>query len=165
MKTIHLLRHAKSCWDDTSLADDKRPLNARGVKSCKIMAPLIVQAGCDFKRVYVSPAIRAQSTINGVLNELAAPLQWRTTKALYCFDVDELLAWVRQVDDGINTMMVVAHNPAITDLCNLLGNEYIDNVPTCAYVQLHCEVDSWQQLDENCAVVTHFITPKVGQMI
>ena len=165
MKTLHLLRHAKSCWNDTSLADVKRPLNARGLSACKTMAPLIAQVGCDFKRVFVSPAIRAQSTIEGVLSQLGAPLKWRTAKPLYSFDCDELLAWARQVDDSIDAMVVVAHNPAITKLCDLLGNEYIDNVPTCAYVQLRCQVDSWRQLREGCALVTHFITPKVGRII
>lgn len=75
MKRLHLIRHAKSSWSSGSLADIDRPLNQRGLKSCVLMAPQIVKAGCSFEHVFCSPAVRAQSTLENLaweVNEAAS---------------------------------------------------------------------------------------------
>ena len=70
MKKNHIIRHAKSSWADSTLEDIERPLNKRGLKSCRIMARKIAKTGCLFNNVFCSPAVRAQSTIENISKHL-----------------------------------------------------------------------------------------------
>ncbi len=84
MKKIHLIRHAKSSWKGASLADIDRPLNKRGIKACDLMARAIFDAGCNFKHVYCSTAVRAQSTITLIDHSLFdVKVSWQLTDELY----------------------------------------------------------------------------------
>lgn len=162
MKTIHLIRHAKSSWSQPQLDDINRPLNARGVRSCKAMAPAIVKAGCSFSPIFCSPAVRAQSTIE-LLNEAlpSQALQWQISPDLYCFSSYELLRWFKGLDEGLSEVVVVGHNPALTDFCNEISQAGLDNIPTCGYVQLKSQSNvSWQQLQDVPFELTCFIKPK-----
>ena len=160
MKTLHLIRHAKSSWDFPELADIDRPLNKRGKKACVKMAEPIVAAGCDFKTIFCSPALRAQQTINRISKALDDSLLWQTEQHLYTFSFDELLKFCVELDDELDEVVLVGHNPGFTDMCNFLIEDYIENLPTCGYGQFACDIDSWAQLNENCAQLVEFITPK-----
>ncbi len=161
MKTLHLIRHGKSCWDNPQLADINRPLKRRGIKASKLMAEPIAVAGCDFTHVHCSSATRAQMTIARISAQLADNIDWHTDERLYTFSHDELLTWFRGIDDVQQNVVVVGHNPALTDLINELTPTSIENLPTCGYAQLRCDIDSWQQLTAGCAVLATFITPKL----
>ncbi len=162
MKTIHLLRHAKSSWADPDLNDRERPLNNRGKQSILLMIEPIWKAGCSFKNVYASPAKRTRSTIIRIAKALPEnTVQWSKDENLYTFSAHDLLQWLHSLEDDNDEVMIVGHNPAITELANLLGDEYVENVPTCGYVQLQSEVSSWQDINANCATTTHFIYPKM----
>lgn len=166
MKKLHLIRHAKSSWSSGLRADIDRPLNQRGLRSCPIMAEQIVKAGCQFNSVFCSPAVRAQSTIEQIAQHLAnrgadREIVWQADEALYTFEVQALLEWCRGLDDAIAQPVIVAHNPALTDLCNLLGDRPIENLPTCGYVQLAFNRSTWKELAADTAELTSFLTPKM----
>lgn len=162
MKTIHLLRHAKSSWADPDLPDRERPLKTRGKQAAWYMIEPIWKAGCRFEHVYSSPAKRARATIRKMSRALRGDgIFWQVDEALYTFDSTDLLAWFRHLDDSLEDVMVVGHNPAITDLANQLGDQDIDNVPTCGYVQLQTELAHWRDLDAGCAHTAHFLYPKM----
>jgi len=166
MKKIHLLRHAKSSWENELLADIDRPLNHRGIKACAIMAPHINKAGLEFAHIFCSPAVRAQSTIELISRHLPNnSIQWQTEDALYCFDSSELLKWCRSLDESISDVLIVGHNPALTDLCNVLSitntNIPVKNIPTCGYTKLEANSEcDWQDVSANSFVLTNFIRPK-----
>lgn len=162
MKKLHLIRHAKSSWASDSLADVDRPLNPRGWEACRTMAPQMVKAGCPFEAVFCSPALRAQSTIERIAQHLPdRDISWRTDNALYTFDAQELLGWCRKLDDSRLEVVVVGHNAAITDLCNQMGDRFIENVPTCGYVQLAFEQKSWRDLSAGSGKLLSFLKPKM----
>ena len=162
MKTIHLLRHAKSSWADASVSDIDRTLNSRGNRSAKLMIEPIWKAGCRFEHIYCSPAKRARATIHRMAKALPVKdVKWTVDESLYTFNAGDLLSWLRDLGNELDEVMIVGHNPAITDLVNLLGDQHIDNVPTCGYVQLSAKVKSWSKLKEDCAEVTEFIYPKL----
>ncbi len=162
MKTIHLLRHAKSSWADPELEDRDRPLNNRGKRSVVLMIEPLWKAGCRFENVYTSPAKRARSTIKKMAKALKGEgIHWHTDEALYTFEAGDLLAWLQQRSDALEDVMLVGHNPAITDLANRLGDETIDKVPTCGYVQLQTEVTTWSELGPDCASTVKFLYPKL----
>jgi phosphohistidine phosphatase len=162
MKKIHLLRHAKSSWDNTLFDDIDRPLNKRGINSCQLMASPIVEAGCAFNNVFCSPAVRAQSTIALLSNNTPEiPLQWQTDEQLYCFRSARLHLWCASLDESLSEVMIVGHNPAMTDFCNELTNANINNIPTCGYVQLTARRKfNWQQVSNNSFELSHFLRPK-----
>ncbi len=162
MKTIHLLRHAKSSWDDATLDDIDRPLNARGIRTAKLMAAQLVKAGCTFTHVFCSPAVRAQSTISLINAQLPAlKLTWKTDPALYTFDSERLHHWLQALDESINEVFIIGHNPALTNFCNALSKSDITNIPTCGYIQLVAtETCTWAQASSTLFKMNTFLRPK-----
>ncbi len=162
MKTIHLIRHAKSSWKDSSLADVDRPLNKRGVRTGKFMARHLVGAGCCFDHVFCSPALRARATIDLIRQSLETiEFQWTIEPDLYAFDSEALLDFIQLRDEALTDVLIVGHNPALTDLCNQLGHRHIDNIPTCGYAQLTVKEDcAWQGISQAPIELTAFLRPK-----
>jgi len=162
MKKIHLLRHAKSDWVDASLADIDRPLNARGIRTAKAMATELVKIGCTFEHVFCSTAVRAQSTITIIREQLAdRNIQWQTEAALYTFESRHLQRWFQSLDATIDELLVIGHNPAFTNFCNARSNGKITNIPTCGYVQLHAkEPSTWDEVANTSFEVSAFLEPK-----
>ena len=162
MKKIHLIRHAKSSWEDSSLADIDRPLSQRGVDTCLFMARHIYDVGCGFNHVFCSPAVRAQSTIELISSSLTdTDIRWQTDADLYSFDSNAVFRWFRGLDESITEVLVVGHNPAFTDFCNELSDSNIRNIPTCGYVQLVIDKDChWQEISEISAELKMFLKPK-----
>ncbi|MCR9105412.1 MAG: histidine phosphatase family protein [Gammaproteobacteria bacterium] len=174
MKKLHLVRHAKSSWEDPQLDDIERPLNRRGVASCALMGPAIAAAGCDFSNTFCSPALRAQATLAGLRDSLPTlDIQWLTVDDLYCFDSNSLYQWFEecapdraaissgQSQAGFDELVIVGHNPALTDLCNELSDAKLTNIPTCAYAQLTTH-DSrpWADIARMTFALSEFIRPK-----
>ncbi|CAM3844414.1 phosphohistidine phosphatase [Vibrio aerogenes CECT 7868] len=161
IKTIHLIRHAKSSWKDESLADIKRPLNKRGLRTAPVMAKVICQAGCDFQAVFCSPAVRAQATIQLMHQSLPElDFHWETIADLYTFDSRDLLAWCRSMDDSLNEIVIVGHNPALTDLCEMLSGCEIKHIPTCGYVKLvSASPLKWHQIVGKSFHMAAFLKP------
>lgn len=162
MKKIHLLRHAKSSWKNEALADIDRPLNKRGIRSCRFMAQHIYDAGCRFKNVFCSPAVRARSTIELISSHLPIKdVQWQIDEELYGCGSEGLLEWCRSLDESISELLIIGHNPTLTVFCNRLSNSNISNIPTCGYVQLTIRNDCrWQEISEASAELTAFLKPK-----
>jgi phosphohistidine phosphatase len=162
MKKIHLLRHAKSSWDDASLADVDRSLNERGIRTCHFMAHHIYKAGCRFDNVFCSPAVRAQSTIELISRCIPeADVQWQIDEELYSFDSENLLEWCRSLDESIFEVSIIGHNPALTDFCDELSHGNIENIPTCGYVQLTANKECrWREISEGSFELTTFLRPK-----
>ena len=162
MKTLHLIRHAKSSWDEVGLADIHRPLSRRGESDCGIMAAALFAAGVQFKQVYCSVAQRARLTIQGLADDWPGqPIEWQTTDALYSFSSTGVWQWVNGLDDDFNEVFLVGHNPAFTDFINEAGNEKINNLPTCGYVKLTFPPAVWADVCEGTATSLHYLKPKM----
>jgi phosphohistidine phosphatase len=161
-KTLHLLRHAKSSWDDASLVDIDRPLNGRGIAACARMAPHLVAAGCTFEAVFCSPAQRARSTIELIAQALPAQdITWTVVEDLYTFSSDDLYAWCRALPESLTDVMLVGHNPALTDFCNSLSDSDLHNIPTCGYAQLKARAGgAWSDLAQTPFALAAFLRPK-----
>ena len=160
MKTLRFLRHAKSSWKDTSLSDKDRPLNKRGVKSCKVMARELQELN-PFSSVFVSPAKRAVMTIEGLYNEINNPaLHYVIDEDLYTFESSALIAWCQQLEDKFEDVLIVGHNPAMTEAYNWITGDHLENIPTCGYVTLDCQIDQWQQLGFKTGTPIHILKPR-----
>ncbi len=144
MKTLHLIRHAKSSWDYPHLSDHQRPLNKRGRKDTAIMAKALNESGVELVNIYSSSATRAQQTIQGIHERWRGQgFAWQVTDELYEFSASNLWHWLTVKFVIANELTLVSHNPGLTDLINQLGDSSLDNFPTCAYAQLRIkDIDS-----------------------
>lgn len=162
MLTLHLLRHAKSDWDEPGLDDRERGLNRRGRRDAPRMGAALAAELVPVD-IHVSPARRAQLTLRGLVEgwpELARVEHW-TEEGLYTFDAEELLEWIAGCGETRDTLFLIGHNPAFTDLVNFLaGAPVIDKLPTAAYARLVLEADSWAALGPGCASLQRLLRPR-----
>ncbi|MDX1500656.1 MAG: histidine phosphatase family protein [Woeseiaceae bacterium] len=145
MKTLTLVRHAKSSWKDASLRDRERPLNKRGERDAPKMGQRIEAAGIRPSLIVSSPAERAWVTAKIVADAIGYPVEFlQREEELYLASLDDLLDVVAAQDPGFNNLMVVGHNPGLTEFANYLSPGVTNNVPTAGVVSVGFEADDWQ---------------------
>ena len=147
MKTLFLVRHAKSSWDNAALPDKERPLNDRGRRDAPKMGERLAKRDVKPDLILSSPAVRALSTAQIV----AEKLDYRrkdivVTERLYAAEVDDLLDVIRQLGDELKCVMLFGHNPEFTELAHRLSGE-IDHMPTCAVAEFTFDAKSWSRID------------------
>lgn len=160
-RTLTLLRHAKSSWQDPTLTDMERPLNKRGRRDATTMALRLQEHGATFKTIFSSPARRARETITRMLLTLPAQdTQLTFDQGFYTFERDELLHTIRQLDDKLHDVMLVGHNPAMHDTLRWLTGQAIAEFPTCAAAQLNLGLPHWKKVQKGCAQLRWVVLPK-----
>ncbi len=165
-KQLILLRHAKSAWDDPTASDRERVLNNRGRRNAPQMGRAL-SAMLEPRAIYASPARRAQMTLGGLQDgwpELQA-LEHITDEALYTFSSEDLVDWLRQRNDSEDSLFMIGHNPAFTDLVNwLCGEHVLDNLPTAGFARLELDIDAWSGLGAGCGSLVDRLFPReLGQ--
>ena len=166
VKSLHLLRHAKSSWDDPDLEDHDRPLAARGRKAGALLASHFARQGISVDRVLCSSAARARQTFEFVLPVLGGPLDIRIGPELYAAGVAELLQLLRAVDERASSVLVVGHNPTLQDLTEWLAGdgepeawqEVREKFPTAAMASLSAG-GPWSELSPGTAYLESFFKP------
>ena len=143
-KTLTIVRHAKSSWDDPVLADFHRPLNPRGLRDAPRMGARLAKTGITPDRLVSSPANRALATAKIIAAALG--LETRVIvpdERLYLASADMILRIVQEQPDEVSSLMLFGHNPGMTDLVHRLGDCPLANLPTGACVTFRVEVDRW----------------------
>ena len=148
MKTLTIVRHAKSSWNDPMLVDRERPLNKRGERDAPVMGQRINAAGIRPSLIISSPAVRAWTTAKVVAQQLGYPREFLQREGdLYLASLDTLLDVVALQDPGFNSLMLFGHNPGLTDFVNYLVPDLTDNLPTAGVVAVNFEHDDWRLYD------------------
>ena len=161
MKTLYLVRHAKSSWKYPDLDDFERPLNKRGLKSAPIIGKILKKLKVTPQLVISSPANRAAMTARIIATAIDYPLEnIRYSETMYEFSQNALIHAVKQIDDAVNQAMVVGHNPAINGLANYISDQPIGNIPTCGAICVELDISSWANISENCGKLKFFEFPK-----
>jgi phosphohistidine phosphatase len=144
MKTLTLVRHAKSSWDDRSLSDRDRPLNERGRHDAPMMGKRIADAGIRPSLIVASPAVRAWKTARAVARALNYPLEFlQREDDLYLASLDDILDVVCAQDAKFNSLMIVGHNPGLTEFANFLVPGLTANLPTAGVVAVSVDAADW----------------------
>ena len=147
MKTLLLVRHAKSGWDDPSLADFDRTLTQRGKSDAKMMAERIKEQSIDIDSFVSSPAKRAKKTAKIFMNELKKNVEeMLLIPDLYEASVNNFYTTIENLEDTKNVVAVFAHNPGITEFVNSLHCSPVYNMPTCAVFALKIKTNQWKDL-------------------
>jgi phosphohistidine phosphatase len=161
MKTLTLVRHAKSSWKDTSLADRDRPLNKRGRRDAPEMGRRIAAAGIRPSLIVSSPAVRAWTTAKFIANQIGYPREFlQRESALYLASVNSILNVIVSQDAGFNNLMLVGHNPGFTDFANYLVPGLTNNLPTAGVVSVELETDDWSLYDKPAVTLLLYDFPK-----
>ena len=161
MKTLVLIRHAKSSWKDASLADRDRPLNDRGKRDAPEMGRRLAAWGGPPDLIVSSPAARALATALVIAEAVGYPVdRIREDERIYMAGPAELLEAIHDLDDGDDRVFLFGHNPGLTDLVDALSEPALENVPTCGIVELQLAGDRWADLSRKTVRRTGFHTPK-----
>ena len=160
-KTLIIVRHAKSSWDHPGISDHDRPLNQRGERDAPEMGRRLAATGVAPERIICSSANRAQRTAREIAAALDYPEADITVEpALYGAGSRDIIELLQGLDEGLATVMVVAHNPTLTSLVNRLSGSDIDNIPTCGIATLGLKGDSWGEVGINSCELLDFDYPK-----
>jgi phosphohistidine phosphatase len=165
MKTLGLLRHAKSDWDDVSLRDYDRGLNDRGRRGAAIMGGHIRAHGVAWDLLLASPAERVKRTIDAT--RLKIPVRW--DERVYLADPGTLIALLQALDGDPGAVLLAGHNPGLQELIfelvaaeneNALFDVAAEKFPTATYAVIELEIDRWADCVPGCAKLVHLTRPR-----
>jgi phosphohistidine phosphatase len=165
MKRLYLLRHAKSSWDDPTLADQDRPLAPRGRRAAKLMAEHLRRKGIAPELVLCSPSRRTRQTLERIAPRLGKEVDVQIEPELYAASAAAHLELLHEVPDEIESVMLIGHNPGIQDLALSLasgGSETTrvsSKFPTAALATLELNAN-WRELAPGSAEIVSFVKPK-----
>ena len=166
MKTLTLLRHAKSGWDAPVARDFDRTLNARGRKAARAMGREMRRLGLGFDLILASPAARVTETLNELAQGYGGAAETRFDETLYLAPVETLLALVHAADDAVERLLLVGHTPGLAELALLLGtggaldDRVAAKYPTGALAELALDGARWQDVAAGTGRLARFIRPR-----
>jgi phosphohistidine phosphatase len=165
MRTLYLLRHAKSSWGDPTLPDRERPLAPRGRRDAKRIAKHLAKQHIHPELVLCSPAERTRTTLELVRPALGAGTV-RLEAVLYAASLDQLLERIRAVPTAVASLMLIGHNPGLQQLALALASPSVElerlrnKFPTAALATLTLGNTPWNQLSEAGALLAAYVVPK-----
>ena len=169
MKTLTLLRHAKSGWDDPVARDFDRPLNTKGRRAAVAVGQHLRDAGLAFDRVVSSPAVRCIDTLDGVWEGYGRILHPNWDRRIYLASGATLLDVVQDQPDASANLLFCGHNPGLEDLILALVPDHADErlrdeveekLPTGSVAQIEFAVDRWSEVRANAGHLARFVRPR-----
>lgn len=166
MKTLTLLRHAKSGWDDPVARDFDRPLNPKGQRAAAMMGRHMRAEGLEFDHVVASPAARVVETLAQVATGYGSDLAPHWDQRLYLASAATLLDMIHELPAGAGRVLFSGHNPGLEELVLLLSadNALRDSVevkfPTASLAEMRFEVDDWRDVKPGKAELIRFTRPR-----
>jgi len=161
MKTLYIIRHAKSSWKDMSVGDHDRKLNDRGKVNAPFMGKKLFEKGEDIDIFLSSTAKRAFRTARYVAKAFGVKKGDVIRKnEIYHAGTRDMLRMINDIHNSHDSVSVFGHNPGFTDLANHLTSELIDNIPTCGMVKIEFDVDTWEAVSGGNGTLSWFDYPK-----
>lgn len=159
MKTLYILRHAKSDWSNSELADFDRPLNERGLEAAPLIGQIIYENQFQPDLIVSSPAKRAEQT--AILVRAAAQIEGEIQydERVYEASSHRLLQIASEQDDKHESLMLVGHNPGFETLLKLLTGE-LQMMKTANLAVVDLQIENWSEIGANCGTLRVFIKPK-----
>ena len=159
MKTLYLIRHAKSDWSNPFLSDFNRPLNKRGEKNAPFMGKLLASKKVMPDLIISSPANRAKTTAKKIAKKINYMQNIVFEESIYEANSNDLENLIKKLDNKYNKIFLVGHNPSF----NIFTSSFVDfyeNIPTCGIVQLEFDINNWDEINSKNAKLVSFEYPK-----
>jgi phosphohistidine phosphatase len=159
MKTLLLLRHAKSSWDEPSLSDFDRPLAPRGKRDAPRIGKALSERGPLPDLAISSPAARTRATIKAVMASARLEAELQVEESVYGASSAELIRLIRQLPGEKECVMIVGHNPGLEDLVERLTRKP-ERMPTAALACIEFQIAGWEGVDDGAGKLVWLLTPK-----
>ncbi len=161
MKKIYLVRHAKSSWKEMDLSDFQRPLNKRGKSDLEFMAKRLKFFAVMPDLILSSPAKRAKTTAKEIAKTIGYDKSdisyidslYESSYQTYRYILDSL-------DKNIDSVFIVAHNPTITEVGEILSGAILTNMPTCSIICIEFDIKNFKEIEEGSGKILFFDYPK-----
>lgn len=163
MKTLFILRHAKSSWVDAALSDFERPLNERGLKVAPFMGNWMKKNQFQPEMILSSPAKRARQTAVLVKEAAGFAAEIEFEERIYEASSARLLEITRQQNNRFESVLLVGHNPGLENLIRALTGE-LQPMPTAALAVVDLETDKWSDVNSSTGKLRTLIRPKEVQL-
>ncbi len=161
MKTVYLIRHAKSSWDYSGLGDIDRPLNERGLRNARRMAQLLRESGAAPDAMMTSPALRALTTAGFFKTEFGIEGEdFLIRDEIYEAATAAILDLITMLPEDYQTVFLFGHNPTFTDVVNSFRRNFIDNLPTCGIVGIESGASNWGEFRPGNGRIKDYYFPK-----
>ncbi len=161
MKTLYLIRHAKSSWSNPSQRDHDRPLNDRGQRDAPRIGAFLAERKIKPDCIVSSSANRAVTTAKIIAKHVDFPEgKIETKERLYLCHLDSLLGEIQKLPPEKETVMFFGHNPTYTEIANYFSDKWIPNVPTCGVSKIEIHAENWADISTENAQLTEFWFPK-----
>ncbi|MDP4289607.1 MAG: histidine phosphatase family protein [Bacteroidota bacterium] len=162
MKTLYLVRHAKATLEKIPDRDIDRQLLEKGLKRTKYIIDFLLKKKTKVDLIISSPAVRAYDTARAIAHALKYPLEnIKKERALYEGDADKIEDLFYDLPHDIDRLMIVGHNPAITNFANQLLPEPIDYLPTSGIVCLQFDTNIWDEIMQAKIIANFVVTPRM----
>ncbi len=156
MKTLYIIRHAKSSWE-LDVIDHQRPLNTRGIADATLIGKQLKTIIPQVDKIISSDAKRTLTTANLIVQQLAIDDKTiHSEPKMYDFNGTDVLKVIRSCEDMVNSLLIFGHNSALTSLVNFLGSTSIDNLPTAGVVAITFEQAHWKDVQKGTTQFTIF---------
>ncbi|MDQ6961857.1 MAG: histidine phosphatase family protein [Mariprofundaceae bacterium] len=147
MRTLILTRHAEANWGQAGMADFDRPLNAQGLQDAALMSDQLASSDVNVQKIMSSTAKRAHSTTSYFAKALGISTeQINYQKDLYLASPTMLLKKISLCSDQISQLMVVSHNPGLSELIEILTHRYMHDLPACAVMAIRFDLEHWADI-------------------
>jgi phosphohistidine phosphatase len=157
MKTIYIVRHAKSSWEYQGIKDMDRPLKKRGINDAYLVSSVLKEKILKPDAFITSSAIRALSTAVVFCNNFGFPLsRLKINKSLYNFSDGYLVKTIKALDDEFDSAIVFSHDHGINDFVNKFGSKHIEHVPTCGVIGIQFENNHWKSVKKGTTILKEF---------
>lgn len=162
MKTLYIVRHAKSSWEHPELPDDQRPLLEKGKKRTKRVIDYLLEKNTVVDYIISSPAVRAFETA-GIIGKALKHQEEEIQKdsLLYSADADRLHNLFFDLPSGVDSLMIFGHNPTLTNFANDFIVPKIENIPTSGVVCIDFDIKNWEDISSFKSTLRFFITPRM----
>jgi phosphohistidine phosphatase len=163
MKTLFLMRHAKSSWKESNIPDHDRPLNRRGKHDAPLMGKLLRDQKMNVDLIISSTALRAETTANLIAKAIRYKGKIILDKSIYNAEPMDLLTHLSNSSDEYNSILLIGHNPTMEETVQMITNSPELTMATCAIAHLTLSIDTWTDLKEKqtfSSKLENFWTPK-----
>ena len=162
MKTLYIVRHAKSSWDNPGLADHERPIIKKGKDRTKLVCDYLVENNLTVDLIISSHAVRARQTASIIADALNYPEEnIQISPAIYHGDIDNLFNQLFELSDNVTSVMLFGHNPTFTTFANYFLPKNMDWLPTSAIVCIQFDTDKWENIINAQKKAKFVITPRL----
>jgi phosphohistidine phosphatase len=159
MKTLFILRHAKSSWDDPDLADFDRPLNARGRAAAPFMGEFMANRGLVPDVILSSPAVRARKTAKLAKHAGNLKAEIEHDERIYEASPQTLRQVAAEIDDKFVSAMIIGHNPGVEGFVRFLTG-VAERMPTAALAVIELDIYRWEEIDARTGTLRSLIRPR-----